>query len=300
MGCEIPLLSMFYASRCRYIGTGFHIGVSSNVVRSDFYGQCWSLQCVEWMTEDFTLFLCPYIWSFLYKHHDDLKALQSTLSFRANSQDPSCGPASKTPPIPNETQNGQSVENTPNSPQHWFAVRVTHGRARAVYEAITKMQIDCVTPYLPVTKKKVCRIVNGEATIFIEEKPIHTGLLFVNASRVNYYKLLHTAPKIPGLTPFYDHFSVSPTGRNDYLIVPEKQFDSFRRIIESNHEDILTDQYQVPSFLSGKRVRVIDGPFAGVEGTLLKWKHQRRVFVDLGFLGKFATAYIRTCEFEFL
>ena len=226
-----------------------------------------------------------------------MKALQSTLSHRANSQNPSCGPASKTPPISGEAQNGQTVR---NAPRQWFAARITHGRANSVYAAIVSRTEEEVTPYLPVTKTQVCQLVDGQPRIILKERPVHTGLLFVNATLRAYAQLLHTPPQIPGFTPFYDHFSVSPTGRNNYLVVPERQFDSFRRIIESNHEDILIDQQQVPDYLSGKRVRVTSGPFAGVEGTLLKWKHQRRVFVDLGALGKFATAYIRSGEFEIL
>ncbi len=207
---------------------------------------------------------------------------------------------SKTPPVPSDAQNGQSVENMPFSTPHWYAARVTYGRVRSVYEAIMRLEQTDVTPYLPVAKRQVCQMVDGKAIISIEERPVHTGLLFVNASAENYRKLLHSERPIPGLTPFYDHFSFTPMGRNNYLVVPDRQFDSFRRIIESEHDDILIDQKQVPEYLVGKRVRVIDGPFAGVEGTLLKWKHQRRVFVDLGLFGKFGTGYIRTCDFEIL
>ena len=213
----------------------------------------------------------------------------------------SSGFTSNTPPIPGNAPNGQSVENAPiPSQQRWFVARITHGRARTVYETLSTLHPVGITPYLPVTKKQVCHIVDGKASLVIEERPVHTGLLFLNASPSNYRALFRTGPKIPGLTPFYDHFSVSPTGRDNYLVVPERQFDSFRRIIESRHTDILIDQNQVPTYLTGKRVRVISGPFAGVEGTLLKWKHQRRVFVDLGQLGKYATAYIRNCELEIL
>lgn len=157
-----------------------------------------------------------------------------------------------------------------------------------------------VIPYLPTARQPVCRIVDGKATIIMQERPVHTGLLFVNASPANYQRLLFESPKIPGLTPFYDHFTLSHTGRNSYLVVPDRQFDSFRRILESEQDDILIDQTQIPAYLSGKQVRVISGPFAGVEGTLLKWKHQRRVFVTLGPLGTFATGYIRTADVELL
>ena len=239
-------------------------------------------------------------------------------SHLADCHDFGSGVMHATPPIPKDTQNGQSVENVPmpTSPtvahdtylynttkpedkrQHWYAARITYGRVHSVYNAIMAFEEGDVTPYLPVVKKQVYRMVDGKASATIESHPVHTGLLFVKASYAHYRKLLQASPQIPGLTPFYDHFSVSPTGRNNYLIVPDRQFDSFRRIIESDHADIFTDQSEVPSYLIGKRVRVTNGMFAGVEGTLLKWKHQRRVFVDLGLFGKYGTGYIRTCDFE--
>ena len=239
-------------------------------------------------------------------------------SHLADCHDFGSGVTHATPPIPKDAQNGQSVENVPmptsptvthdtylyNTPkpedkrQHWYAARITYGRVHSVYNAIMAFEEGDVTPYLPVVKKQVYRMVDGKALATIESHPVHTGLLFVKASYAHYRKLLQASPQIPGLTPFYDHFSVSPTGRNNYLIVPDRQFDSFRRIIESDHADILTDQSEVPSYLIGKRVRVTNGMFAGVEGTLLKWKHQRRVFVDLGLFGKYGTGYVRTCDFE--
>ena len=266
----------------------------------------------------FHAFLCPYVWSFLYKFNG-LTTNQPFSFHQTHGHDFGSGVVSNTPLIPQNVQNGQSVENVPSansktfisdtpfhSPQsedtkeHWYAVRVTYGRVRTVYDTILNFDEGDVTPYLPAIKKQVYRMIDGKASVSIESRPIHTGLLFVKASLPNYQKLLKATPKTSGLTPFYDHFSISATGRNNYLVVPDRQFDSFRRIIESEHDDILTDQTKVPSYLIGKKVRVIDGLFAGVEGTLLKWKHQRRVFVDLGLFGKYGTGYVRTCDFEII
>lgn len=234
-----------------------------------------------------------------------LKTNQLNPSSSGSNPDTCSGVTTNTPPIQKTVPNGQSVENVPSptqadTPTNWYAARVTFGRANAVYQAIMQLENSNVTPYLPTARQPVCRIVDGKATVIMQERPVHTGLLFINATPYNYQRLLHDAPKIPGLTPFYDHFAFSPTGRNGYLIVPDRQFDSFRRILESGHDDILIDQTQMPSYLSGKQVRVISGPFAGVEGTLLKWKHQRRVFVTLGSLGTFGTGYIRTADVEIL
>ena len=247
-----------------------------------------------------------------------MKITQSEFSQQAKSLSSCCGLASNTPPVPSIAQNGQSVENALQGTLHddtllylkkkkeettvrWYAARVTYGRAKTVYDSLVDLSADAgITPYLPVTKKQVCRIVDGKPFMEVEEKPVHAGLLFVRSSYCNYRKLVRDSHNIPGFTPFYDHFSTSSTGNNDYLAVPDRQFESFRCIIESGHEDILVDQDKMPAYLSGKRVRVVGGVFEGVEGTLLKWKHQRRVFVDLGQFGKYGTGYIRTCDFEII
>ncbi|MBR4326753.1 MAG: KOW motif-containing protein, partial [Bacteroidales bacterium] len=45
-------------------------------------------------------------------------------------------------------------------------------------------------------------------------------------------------------------------------------------------------------FVTGDSVIVIGGPFAGVEGVVMKYKHQKRVFVELQGVGRYATAYV--------
>ena len=68
--------------------------------------------------------------------------------------------------------------------------------------------------------------------------------------------------------------------------------ESFKIIVESGNENIIVNQNFVPEFLSGDHVVVIGGPFAGVEGVVMKYKHQKRVFVELQGVGKYATAYV--------
>jgi transcription antitermination factor NusG len=96
----------------------------------------------------------------------------------------------------------------------------------------------------------------------------------------------------PGMTPYYNHFCQNKFGKNDFLTVPDRQMESFKIIVESGNENILVRQNEVPSLLSGDRVVVIGGPFAGVEGIVMKYKHQKRVFVELQGVGRYATAYV--------
>ncbi|MBR4327890.1 MAG: KOW motif-containing protein, partial [Bacteroidales bacterium] len=71
-----------------------------------------------------------------------------------------------------------------------------------------------------------------------------------------------------------------------------RQMESFKIIVESGNENILVRQNEMPDFVTGDSVVVIGGPFAGVEGVVMKYKHQKRVFVELQGVGRYATAYV--------
>lgn len=208
---------------------------------------------------------------------------------------------------------GQSVENVPmpKSPSKsslvdslkWFVVRATRGRAQEVYDELVGLGSPHLELYIPSYHHESLKIVDGMPQKIVKEGTLHNGLVFVRTTRAEFYKLVHgleSYPFIPGLTPYYDHFHEYEIGRNDYLVVPDKQFQDFRTILESGDTHILVDQEDMPSYLNGKKVEVVSGPFEGVIGTLLRWGGLRRVFIQLDYLGTFATGFIRTCDFRLL
>ncbi len=189
-------------------------------------------------------------------------------------------------------QKGQSVEYVPQ----WFVIRATQGRAKKVYEKLMEAVpthenlTDCEF-YLPmVAIRQIDKSNVDHPTVSVVKQPLDTGLLFIHCTLAQFRELLQLP--IAGLTPYYDHTRQTEFGSNPFMVVPDVQFRSFRTIIDSEMEDIVTDQSDMPTFFQGDRVRVVDGPFAGVEGHVLRYKHQLRVFVQLENLGTFATAYV--------
>lgn len=57
-------------------------------------------------------------------------------------------------------------------------------------------------------------------------------------------------------------------------------------------DDILYLKDVADKLRAGQKVRVIDGPFKGVKGTVLRVKRSRRVVVDFPGLLAIATTYI--------
>lgn len=223
----------------------------------------------------------------------------SVPSHQTYSPTPVSGLTSTTPPTCQMRADGQSVENVP----HWYVVRATHGRAQKVYDAIVALCSPLLEVYMPRYHYETLTLSDGNPEKTVTEGPLHNGLLFVHATRSVFSKLIHAHepfPVIQGLTPYYDHFREFPDGRNDYLVVPDKQFRDFRTILESQDVHILVDQSLMPTYLNGKTVEIISGPFAGVTGTMLRWKGLRRVFIQLDNIGTYATGFVRSCDFRLL
>ena len=177
--------------------------------------------------------------------------------------------------------------------RYWFPIRATHHRAQQIYDKLVSLKDDNLEPYLPLLRHiEYTNEDFNNPTQYIADKPLDTGLLFLRSTLNDFRALLQYRRFLAGMTPYYDHFSTNSYGTNDFLTVPERQMESFKIIVESGNENIIVRQNEVPSLITGDRVVVIGGPFAGVEGVVMKYKHQKRVFVELQGVGRYATAYV--------
>ena len=189
---------------------------------------------------------------------------------------------------------GESVGYTllPNV-RYWFPIRATHNRAQKIYDKLVSLNDDSIEPYLPLLRH--IEYTNEDfknPTQYIADKPLDKSLLFLRSTLNDFRSLLQFQAMLPGMTPYYNHFYTNSFGKNDFLVVPDAQMNSFKIIVESGNENIIVNQDDIPSFVSGDKVVVIGGPFAGVEGVVMKYKHQKRVFVELQGVGRYATAYV--------
>ncbi len=193
-----------------------------------------------------------------------------------------------------KTQIGKSVKCTllPNV-RYWFPIRATHNRAQKIYNKLVALNDNNIEPYLPIVRH--IEYTNEDfknPSQHIADQPLDKGLLFMRSTLNDFRALLQFQAMIPGMTPYYNHFSTNSYGTNDFLTIPERQMASFKIIVESGNENIIVNQEDMPKLITGDRVMVIGGPFAGVEGTIMKYKHQKRVFVELQGVGTYATAYV--------
>ncbi len=213
----------------------------------------------------------------------------------ANSDYNGCEALPTTTPREEIFQDGESVRyiRNFNKTPFWYPIRATYCRAQQIYDRICSLDFGgkVFEPYLPLLRKIVYSNDDFKnPTDVIKDEPLDMGLLFLRTTREDFREVL--AMNIPGLTPYYNHQTTNGYGINDYLTVPDGQMKSFRIIVESGNENILIDQSKVPDFVQGDSVIVVGGPFAGVEGKIMRYQSQKRVFVDIPGLGCFGTAYV--------
>ena len=189
---------------------------------------------------------------------------------------------------------GKSVNSAllPNV-RYWFPIRATHNRAQKLYNQLVAINNANLELYLPILRHiEYSNEDFKNPTQYIADKPLDGSLFFMRSTLNDFRSLLEYKTMFPGLTPYYDHFSINSYGTNNFLTIPDRQMQSFRIIVESGNSNIIVDQSEMPTFIAGDRVVVVGGPFAGVEGIVMKYKHQKRVFVELQGVGRYATAYV--------
>jgi transcription antitermination factor NusG len=142
----------------------------------------------------------------------------------------------------------------------WYAVST---KSRHEYKAHTGLFQKSLTTFLPemeVWSKRKDR----KKKIMV---PLFPGYLFVNAELDNETKL--TILKTTGVVRILGNkLNTAP------LAVPDEKISAIRRIVERKVE-IFSLQYPK----AGEPARILDGPFAGIEGTVIKSDFEKELFV---------------------
>ena len=188
-------------------------------------------------------------------------------------------------PEANGSQTGVSVENALSETKQWYVLRVSYGRAEKANELLTAKGMETHLPLHTIYKE-----VNGKRKK--QRIPMLPNFLFVNTTLSVLQSFLKSSPDLSFITFYYDHFNKKPDGKNPPLIVPKESMDNFIKLTSIDDEHILLIDEVNGTYKQGDYVRIIDGPFKGIEGRVTKITGQKRVIVELPGLCSVATAYI--------
>jgi len=143
----------------------------------------------------------------------------------------------------------------------WYAV---HTKSRHEYKANLALTQKNITTFLPETEVWSKRK-DRKKKISI---PLFPGYLFVEIlylSNENKLTILKTSGVVGIL---------GKKGNSEFIPVPDDKINAIRRLIESKAE-VFTIKF--PKV--GEPARIIDGPFAGLEGTVISSDFKKEFFV---------------------
>ena len=146
---------------------------------------------------------------------------------------------------------------------HWYAARVRYQTEKTIKKFLEAQGIE---HYIPMQ----------------DEKPLIPCLIFI---RTDHEKAL----SLPIVSGYMISYLYDPSTKQ-FRIVPDKQME-YLMIIQQYIDRMLVLPHPEKLF-GGKKVRVTDGEFAGIEGELYRIQGHKRVVVRLNGLISVATSYV--------
>lgn len=174
--------------------------------------------------------------------------------------------------------------------QHWYALRATYGSERKAYDYLRSKGIKVFYPTI-TTRKSV-----GSRKTKVEESRI-PNIFFAHDSYdvLKEYVFDNVHDETRHLRFYYD---CHHDGTKEPLIVPDYQMRSLMLICGVRAEGILLEPFVVEKFLRGQRVLVKEGPFAGAEGVVARFRGQQRVGIVIEGVMTVLTAYVPSAFLE--
>ena len=188
-------------------------------------------------------------------------------------------------PEANGSQTGVSVRNVQSETKQWYVLRVSYGRAEKANDLLSAKGLETYLPLHTIYKE-----VNGKRKK--QRVPLLPNFLFVHTSLSIIGLLLKSSPDFRFISFYYDHFNMKSDGKNPPLVVPANSMENFIKLTSIDNEHILLVDEANGTYKQGDFVRIIEGPFKGIEGRVTKITGQKRVIVELPGLCRVATAYI--------
>jgi transcription antitermination factor NusG len=146
--------------------------------------------------------------------------------------------------------------------------------------------------YVYIAKRYARKIVNGKQKMVLES--LIPNLLFVYSTEDKAEEYVKRTPALSFLTYYYNHFVQDEAGKNPPLTISCREMENFILATCNRSEHLkFVDESQC-HYKGGETVKVIDGPFAGVEGRVARVSGQQRVVLALSDIGLISTAYIPT------
>lgn len=156
--------------------------------------------------------------------------------------------------------------------QRWFALRATYSRELKVRDSLSQLGVRTFVPMMWRNRE-----VDGK----IEKKlvPAVSNLCFVFWDRPSIDSYIRSFGDRTPVNYYWDRTLNQP------LVIPSQAMEDFITVASSMDEDLIYLTDITEKLREGQTVEVMEGPFKGVTGKIVRIKKNRRVLVELpGFL----------------
>ena len=173
--------------------------------------------------------------------------------------------------------------------EKWYPMRVTYQRELQVKQALDEREVE---NFLPMRYATVEEPDGGHR----RQVPAIHNLIFVRSTQQIISDLKR---HVESLEPLRYITSTSITsGTHSIITVPDKQMDDFIRVASAEDDKVMFLEQSEFIDRDGVKVRVVEGPFAGVEGVIKRIKRNRRVVVNLQGIAAVALVFVPRCYLQ--
>lgn len=212
----------------------------------------------------------------------------SNVTTRRGELNPPC--VSFTPdafPEAKSSKTGASVRFVPDPDKRWYVFRVSYGREDKASDILVEDGT-----YTYIAKKIVEKYVRGKRKRYLQT--LIPNLLFAYTTDEKAKEYASNKADLSYLSFYYNHFRLDDEKKNPPLTISDEEMTRFIQATCNMNKHLLFVQPFQCHFKGGEQVRVIEGPFAGVEGRVARVSGQQRVVISLSCIGLISTAYIPT------
>lgn len=165
----------------------------------------------------------------------------------------------------------------------WFPMRVTYHREMKVKEQLDNLGIESFVPmhYELVETKQ------GRKRMLV---PAVHNLIFIHSTQE---AITHLKMTKKGCEPLrYMMKRVAGSRNREIMIVPDLEMDNFMRVASVQDESVMFLDYKEFIGKEGRRVRINEGAFAGVEGVIKRIKRNKHVVVQIEGVAAVAVTFV--------
>jgi transcription antitermination factor NusG len=177
--------------------------------------------------------------------------------------------------------------NYSNTDVLWYVLFAANGKAAKIKPCLEEVSIEYFFPYYYKERK-----IRGSERCERVSLPLLGNLIFVKSSKNTLDPVLKEVKLRLSIS---SDLYYRDAGDKKIIIVPENQMRNFIAVAGNEKEKIVYLSNEEVNLQKGVKVRITGGLFAGVEGTFMRVKGDKRLVVSIPNLFSVATAYIPSC-----